>query len=82
LRNGRLIKSSYMVLNELLACQPTATKVQQKKKSVTTSKAITTTITSKATSTTTRAKRTARTTTITTTATTTTISSKTRTTLT
>ncbi len=32
LRNGRLIKSSYMVLNELKACQPTESKVQQKKK--------------------------------------------------
>jgi hypothetical protein len=32
LRNGRFIKSSYMVLNELRACQPTETKVQKKKK--------------------------------------------------
>ena len=30
--DGWLIKSSYMVLNELKACQPTETKVQKKKK--------------------------------------------------
>jgi hypothetical protein len=32
LRNGQITKSGYMVLNELLACQPTDTKVEQKKK--------------------------------------------------
>ncbi len=31
LRKGWLMKSSYMVYNELEACQPTETKVQQKK---------------------------------------------------
>jgi hypothetical protein len=32
LRNGRLIKSSYMVFNELKACQPNNNKKKKKKK--------------------------------------------------
>jgi hypothetical protein len=32
LRNGQLIKSSYMAQNELKACQPTETEVKSQKK--------------------------------------------------